>query len=680
VAAAYPNDVCEDLKTGGVTVRTFFQLHSRRLLAIAIVTVVYYQAKLPTISRGEQAVLAQRFRFSQLPLPGPPSSANRPQRNVRAVHPELARISAWISAVGAAVALNDLDGDGLPNDVCYVDPRTDQVVVAPAPGTSKRYEPFVLDPSPLPYDEATMAPMGCLPGDMNEDGLTDILVYYWGRTPIGFMRRGGPSRGLRTTLTRESYTAVEIVDHQERWYSNAAAFADLDGDGHLDLIVGNYFPDGARILDGNATNHEQMQHSMSRAENGGGVRFLLWSDARVGEKPSVQFEEVKDVLESQIRHGWTLAVGAADLDGDLLPEVYIANDFGPDHLLHNRSKPGQLKFVPLYGQRTFTTPKSEVIGQDSFKGMGVDFGDLNGDGILDICVSNITLNYALEESNFVFLSTGHPELMRRGIAPYVDHSESWGLARAGWSWDIRLGDFDNSGTLEVLQATGFIKGITYRWPELQELAMGNDELLSSPYSWPRLQVGDDLSGGSHNPFFVRARDGRYYDVAHEIGLDQQMVSRGIATADVDGDGRLDFAVANQWETSYFFHNESPHVGAFLGLHLLLPLRPGEIETTRVRAGHPSADTVGRPAIGAFATVRLLNGQKLIQEVDGGNGHSGKRSPDLHFGLGDFPPDTKVDVEVRWRDPEGIARQEHLALGIGWNTVLLAWPGERAGKP
>ena len=56
--------------------------------------------------------------------------------------------------------------------------------------------------------------------------------------------------------------------------------------------------------------------------------------------------------------------------------------------------------------------------------MGVDFGDLNRDGLLDIYVSNIADEFALEESHFVWLSTGEPELMAEGVAPYVDGSES----------------------------------------------------------------------------------------------------------------------------------------------------------------------------------------------------------------------------------------------------------------
>src|SRR5436305_12118798 len=56
---------------------------------------------------------------------------------------------------------------------------------------------------------------------------------------------------------------------------------------------------------------------------------------------TVRFAEAKGVLKGPIAHGWTLAVGAADLNGDLLPEIYIANDHGPDRLLLNRSSKGR---------------------------------------------------------------------------------------------------------------------------------------------------------------------------------------------------------------------------------------------------------------------------------------------------------------------------------------------------
>jgi hypothetical protein len=345
----------------------------------------------------------------------------------------------------------------------------------------------------------------------------------------------------------------------------------------------------------------------------------------------------------------------------------MANDFGPDRLLHNRSTPGHLNFALLEGEEFFNTPSSKRVGLDSFKGMGVDFADLNGDQLMDIYVSNIAAEYALQESHFVYLSTGKLQEMQRGVAPYVDQSENLGLSRSNWSWEARLADFNNDGQPEAMQATGFVKGETNRWPELQELAIGNDDLLHHPSVWLRIKPGDDLSGYASNPFFVRASNGRFIDIAKELNLDAPQVSRGIATADVDGDGDLDFAVANQWEPSHFYRNDCPRCNAFLGLHLVLPLNE---ETTRVTPGHPVRALKTRPAIGAEARVRLPDGRVLVAQVDGGNGHSGKRSPELNFGLGTKSFNGMLDVEIRWRDVRGMVQKEKLKLQPGWHTVQL----------
>jgi hypothetical protein len=594
----------------------------------------------------------------------------------------LQRISAWISSVGAAVVLADLDGDGLPNDVVWVDTRTDQVLVAPVPGTETTghsYAPFELDPG----EPITIAPMGCLAGDLNEDGFNDLLVYYWGRPPLAFLRRDSGAAGP-APLSAACYLPCEVAPRHERWFTNAVTRADLDGDGHPDLVIGNYFADHARILDASADGAESMQRSMSRAFNAGRNHLMRWVGARSGAQPSVSYQDATGALESDVALGWTLAVGAADLDGDLLPEIYFANDFGPDRLLHNRSRSGQFHFGRLEGTKLLATPASKTLGRDSFKGMGVDFGDVNGDGLLDIYVSNIAARYALLESHFLFLNTGQTERMREGIAPFVDRSEPLGLSRSDWSWEARLADFDNDGQVEALQATGFVKGHTSRWAELQELAMGNDELLRDPLSWPRFQPGDDLSGSPRNPFFVRSASGRYFDMSADLGLGEPGVSRGIATADVDGDGKLDFAVANQWAQSSFHRNKSAGTASFLGLHLQVPIRAGEPEKTHVFLNRHVAPDMprGREALGATARVSLPAGSAvkaagarrvLVAQVDGGNGHSGKRSPDLHFGLGALDQGALVDVEIHWRDPSGIARVENLKMPPGWHTVVLGWP-------
>jgi hypothetical protein len=195
--------------------------------------------------------------------------------------------------------------------------------------------------------------------------------------------------------------------------------------------------------------------------------------------------------------------------------------------------------------------------------------------------------------------------------------------------------------------------------------MANDGLLPHPSAWPRFQPGDDLSGSAQNPFFVRLGD-RFVDVARELGLGEPQVSRGIAVADVDGDGDLDFAVANQWGPSTFHRNECPRCGAFLGLHLLLPLDGDGV--LRVTDGHPAGEPA-RPAVGAHASVQLPDGRRLTGQVDGGSGHSGKKAPELHFGLGAVGA-SPLPVELRWRDPAGQVQTLRLALAPGWHTVRL----------
>jgi hypothetical protein len=195
-----------------------------------------------------------------------------------------------------------------------------------------------------------------------------------------------------------------------------------------------------------------------------------------------------------------------------------------------------------------------------------------------------------------------------------------------------------------LQAIGFIKGERNRWPELQELAMGNDEGLHKPFVWPRFSTGDELSGSDHDRLFLPDKQGKFRDVWPALGLDGATVSRGIATADVFGDGRLSVAIAR---------NVSPNVGRAIVVDL------------RVRGA------VGgwRAAIGAEARLTLADGRVVTSIIDGGSGHGGKRAPEIHLALGHVPPDRATDVEFRWRDAGGL-RSRTIALTPGRHRILL----------
>ncbi|WFE29908.1 CRTAC1 family protein [Solwaraspora sp. WMMD791] len=627
------------------------------VIAVLLVVSLFVLARQPGYAADTRAGLAAGYSFTPMSIAMPGGFT---QQSIRKVNQEYEHIDAWISSVGAAIAMNDLDGDGLANDLCVTDPRIDQVVVSPTPDSPARYAPFALDPDPLPMHFA-MAPMGCAPGDFNADGRMDLLVYLWGRTPIIYLARADVDE-----LGPDSYRPTELMPGPSGtgytgpdWNTNTVTVADFDGDGYEDIHVGNYFPHSP-VLDHTVYGGVEMNHSMSHGLNGGPDYIFRWTGATSGAEPTVRYERVDDAIPADASTGWALASGAIDLDGDLLPELYLAHDFGPDRLLHNRSTPGTIDFAIVEAVRKGTVPKSKQLGVDSFKGMGVDFGDLDGDGNYDLFVSNITTSFGIVESNYAFINdAADTEEMRRrlaaGEAPFTDRSAPMGLAWSGWGWDTKLADFNNSGQTVVTQALGFVKGEVNRWPQLQELATANDLLLSNPAWWPNVRAGDDVAGGQTLRFFVPDETGRYVDVAAELGLAVPVPTRGIATGDADGDGLLDWAVARQWAEPVYYHNDSPSPGAFLGLHLT----------------HPH-DTVprqaGSPATGAQVVATTADGRVFLSRVDGGSGHSGHRSHEVHIGLGEVTG--PVQVQISWRDRTGQAHEQTLEMTPGWHSVQL----------
>jgi hypothetical protein len=492
-------------------------------------------------------------------------------------------------------------------------------------------------------------------------------VYYWGRSPIVFLARSTAPRP-----SPAAYRPAELLPGASAggryggpdWNTNAVAVADFDGTGHPDLFVGNYFPD-SEVLNANGIDNVQMPSSLSNAKNGGGDYIFRWTGGTGGPNPTVTYQEVPNAIPYADATGWTLGAATADLTGNGLPDLYIANDFGPGHLLYNQSKPGNIKFTMAIGTRTPTTPKSFVLGKGSFKGMGVDFGDLSSNGKFDFMVSNITTAWGLEESNFVFMNhASSGQQMQRdlagGYAPFSQDAQQMGMAWTGWAWDVKMGDFLNSGNQDVVQTDGFIKGTINRWSWLQEMAMTNDDLLSNPADWPLVEAGADIAGNQCPAFYASAPGGSYVNVSKQLGLCVPTPTRGVATADTRADGRLDFAVARQWGPPAFYANESADLGNYLGLQLYRPAAEG---------GTPGQglEGTGSPAYGTTVQISFP-GHTQISQLDGGSGSGGKRSFEVNFGLGSYHG--PVMVRLHWREASGQLRYQTLTLNPGTHNLLL----------
>ena len=413
---------------------------------------------------------------------------------------------------------------------------------------------------------------GVAVADYDNDGHSDLFVTRWRSYALYHNRGDG---------TFEDATASTGLGGDRDW-STSAAFADLDGDGDLDLYVCHYMkwddqdsrtcsdPDDPTIYNCSPLDFPSLPDHVFRNDRG---RFVDMTEEA----------GIKDING----RGW--GVVAADLDDDGRVDLFVANDMTPNYLFRNL---GQFRFQEV-------GLAAGVAGNASggFQaGMGVACGDLDGDGALDLAVTNF-----YNESTSFFRNLGH------GF--FGDQSAAIGLAtpsRYVLGFGISFLDVDNDGWLDLMTANGHIHDGRPQFPWKMPVQLFHNE-------------------GGTRPFLT--------EVSTQAGAPFQALrmGRGLAAGDLDNDGRIDALIVSQNEALAYFHNRS-EAGHSLTLRL---------------EGRGS----NRDAVGGRVTVRS-GGRALVSYRAGGGSFQSAGDSRLHFGLGSA--NSVESVEVRW--PSG--RTDH----------------------
>ena len=487
--------------------------------------------------------------------------------------PLIENIEPHVAALGASVSVADCDGDGWM-DLYFTSSRFGEpngLFRNRGDGTFEAIDEGVgvagMNSRPLG------ASMGSVWGDFDNDGHEDLLVYRYGKLTL--LRNLGGCRF-------EDVTEQAGLD---RWMnSNGAIWFDYDRDGLLDLYVTAYFRDEVDFW--NLSTTRIMHNSFEFASNGGVNRLFR----NRGDGTFVDVTEETGVGSTR----WTMAAAAADFDGDGWPDLYLANDYGPEELFLNRE-----------GRRfeAFTAG----LESESKSGMNVALGDVFNRGQLDVFVTNISERGYIFQNNNLRMNLMGEGGGFRNIADGV-------VSDAGWAWGAQFGDLNNDGAQELFVANGFISADPDRsyWYSMSKIAGAHGRMFDDALNWPAFE-DMTLSGYTRSRLFLHRGLGAWVDVAERVGVDDLYDGRGVAMADLGNRGALDVIVANQGQPALIYRAQPDSAHNWIGVHL---------EGTRSN----------RSAIGAEVVIEASDHMQR-QVVDGGMGFSSQNDRRLHFGLG-----------------------------------------------
>ncbi len=415
--------------------------------------------------------------------------------------------------------------------------------------------------------------MGCAVGDYDGDGWPDIYVLCLAGNILYRNNHDG--------------TFADVTDKaglKDGKWSTGAAFVDYDRDGNLDLYISHY----------SVFNPEKMQRKGdNRYCNYRGVPVMCGPRGLDGEADALfhnngdgTFADVSAVSGIWGRDKfYGLGVAVGDYNNDGWPDIYVANDSCPSYLFLNK-KNGKFEEVGLAAGVAVSDDGAEQAG------MGVDFGDYDNDGWLDITKTNFSYDYNNlyhNDHNGMFTDRARAAGIAQITMPFV-------------CWGTRFIDYDNDSWKDIFVAAGHV------YPHLLSNPVGGEKYFQRKL------------------MFRNLKNGSFADVTSSSGsgILLEKASRGAAFGDIDNDGDMDVVVANLDDAPTLLRNDGGNQGNWL----LIELRG--TQTNRFGLG---------------SRVKVKTGAlEQIGEATTASSIFSANDPRIHFGLG---KSSEADVEVRW---------------------------------